>query len=49
VADAYLQIASEHPERCSVIDASGTPEKVFDEIRSAVMRMIPELENEGAE
>lgn len=48
VADAYLQIASEHPERCSVIDASEAPERVFAEIKEAVMGAIPELEEDEA-
>ena len=36
VADAYLKIAEEHPERCAVIDASGTEEEVAARVREAL-------------
>ena len=33
VADAYLKIAEEHPERFVVVDAAGEPASVFDQVR----------------
>jgi dTMP kinase len=40
VADAYLRIAEEHPERFVVIDASRDPAAVFDDVRDAVDRAL---------
>ncbi len=36
VADAYLKIAEEHPERFVVIDADREPAEVFDAVREAL-------------
>ncbi|MGZ8605187.1 MAG: dTMP kinase, partial [Actinomycetota bacterium] len=44
VADAYLRIAEEHPERFVVIDADDTPEKVHDRIVEAMQRVLKERE-----
>jgi dTMP kinase len=47
VADAYLKIAEEHPDRFHVIDASGTPEEVHRRVRAALDRVLgPEAERE---
>ena len=40
VADAYLRIAEEHPERFAVVDASRTEEEVHKEIREALIRLL---------
>ena len=40
VADAYLRIAAEHPERFVVIDAAREPAEVFDDVRDAVDRAL---------
>ena len=40
VADAYLRIAEEHPERFVVIDASREPEAVFDDVRAAIDKAL---------
>jgi thymidylate kinase len=42
VADAYLRIAEEHPERFVVIDASREPAAVFDDVRDAIQRALRE-------
>jgi dTMP kinase len=42
VADAYLRIAEEHPERFVVIDASREPATVFEDVRAAVDRALRE-------
>lgn len=44
VADAYLKIAEEHPERCAVIDASGTQEEVAARVREALDRVLSKHE-----
>ncbi|MGZ8600612.1 MAG: dTMP kinase [Actinomycetota bacterium] len=44
VADAYLRIAEEHPERFVVIDADDTPERVHDQIVEAMQRVLKERE-----
>ncbi|MCJ7832109.1 MAG: dTMP kinase, partial [Actinobacteria bacterium] len=44
VADAFLQIASEHPERVAVVDAAQSMEKVFTDVKKAIERAIPDLE-----
>lgn len=36
VADAYLRIAEEHPDRFHVVDAKGTPEQVHERVRQAL-------------
>jgi dTMP kinase len=40
VADAYLSIAEEHPERFVVIDATQTPEAVQEQARAAIARAV---------
>lgn len=42
VADAYLKIAEEHPERFVVVDAAGEPASVFDQVRGALEHAIAE-------
>jgi dTMP kinase len=42
VANAYLRIAEEHPERFVVIDASREPEAVFDDVRAAIDKALNE-------
>jgi dTMP kinase len=42
VADAYLRIAEEHPERFVVVDADQEPAKVFDAVREALDRAVQE-------
>ncbi len=45
VADAYLRIAEEHPERFVVVDASREPDAVFADVRAAVDRALRERES----
>ena len=40
VAEAYLHIADEHPERVVVVDALGTPEEVHGRVREAMLRFL---------
>jgi len=40
VADAYLKIAEEHPERFVVIDASQPPDRVQEEVRGAIAKVL---------
>jgi dTMP kinase len=47
VADAYLKIAEEHPERFVVVDASRPPDEVHKQVREALDRLFPEKEVEG--
>jgi dTMP kinase len=47
VADAYLKIAEEHPERIVVIDADKPPAEVFDAVRAALDKAIGEREEGG--
>jgi dTMP kinase len=42
VADAYLRIAEEHPERFVVIDAAREPAVVFDDVREAIDKALRE-------
>jgi dTMP kinase len=42
VADAYLRIAEDHPERFVVVDAAREPAEVFDDVRQAVDRALRE-------
>jgi dTMP kinase len=42
VADAYLKIAEEHPERFVVIDADRPPAEVADEVRAALEKALRE-------
>jgi dTMP kinase len=50
VADAYLKIAEEHPERFVVIDASQPPARVQDDVRGAIAKILapPPAERGGA-
>ncbi len=41
VADAYLHIAEEHPERIVVVDASEPPAEVHDRVMEAIRRVVP--------
>jgi dTMP kinase len=40
VADAYLKIAEEHPDRFHVVDANGTPEEVHERVRTGLDRLL---------
>jgi dTMP kinase len=45
VADAYLKIAEEHPDRFHVVDASGTPEEVHELVQKGLDPVLaPEAE-----
>ena len=48
VADAYLRIAEEHPERFIVIDADQAPEKVHERVVEALRRILAEKDDDGA-
>ncbi|HEX6844508.1 MAG TPA: dTMP kinase [Actinomycetota bacterium] len=45
VADAYLKIAEEHPERFVVVDADRAPALVADDVREAVERALRERDD----
>ena len=47
VADAYLKIAEEHPERFIVIDADDTPERVHEQVVEALKRVLKEREEDA--
>ncbi len=47
VADAYLKIAEEHPERFVVIDADKPSAEVFDAVRVAIDKALGEREDGG--
>jgi dTMP kinase len=47
VADAYLRIAEEHPERFVVIDADDPPETVHERVRSAIERVLRERDDDA--
>jgi dTMP kinase len=47
VADAYLRIAEEHPERFVVVDADDAPEKVHEQVVRAMERVLKERAEEG--
>ncbi len=47
VADAYLKIAEEHPERFVVVDADRQPAEVFEGVKSALERLIRDREDGG--
>ena len=50
VADGYLKIAEEHPERFVVVEADQPPGTVFDEVRTAVDKALGERrDDEGVE
>jgi thymidylate kinase len=44
VADAYLKIAEEHPERFVLIDADQEPAEVFDDVREAIDSALEEFD-----
>jgi dTMP kinase len=46
VADAYLRIAEEHPERFVVVDADQTPENVHLQVVEALGRVLKEREDD---
>ena len=48
VADAYLRIAEEHPERVVVIDGDQLQEDVHVEVVQALGRVLKEREDHGA-
>jgi dTMP kinase len=45
VADAYLRIAEEHPERFVLVDADQSPAEVFDDVRAAVDKVLEGFEH----
>jgi dTMP kinase len=49
VADAYLKIAEEHPERFVTIDADQSPAEVFDDVRAALDKVLEEYERTNGE
>jgi dTMP kinase len=49
VADAYLRIADEHPERFVVVDADDVPEKVHEQVVQALQRVLKEREDNDGE
>jgi thymidylate kinase len=49
VADSYLRIAEEHPERFVVVDADDAPEKVHEQVVEALQRVLKEREDNGDE
>jgi dTMP kinase len=44
VADAYLKIAEEHPERFVVVDADAPPDQVHEQVVVALRRVLKERE-----
>jgi dTMP kinase len=48
VADAYLKIAEEHPERFVVVDADKAPSEVFEDVRTALDRVVKDREDQIA-
>jgi dTMP kinase len=50
VADAYLKIAEEHPERFVVVEADTTPAEVFEGVRAALDRVVKDRDvNDSAD
>jgi dTMP kinase len=47
VADAYLRIAEEHPERFVVVDADAPPEQVHEKVVGALKRVLKERDESG--
>jgi dTMP kinase len=47
VANAYLHIAEEHPERIIVIDSARPPEIVEEDIKACVLKILGSLEDSG--
>jgi dTMP kinase len=48
VADAYLKIAEEHPERFAVVDADRPPADVFASVREAIEKLLLEHSRDGS-
>jgi dTMP kinase len=46
VANAYLKIAEEHPERFVVVDANDAPERVHEQVKEALRRVLKERDEE---
>ena len=46
--NAFLEIANDHPNRCTLIDASGTPDEVADAIWAVTLEKFSELTEAGA-
>jgi dTMP kinase len=46
VADAFLKIAEDHPERFVVVDADASPEVVQDRVRQALLRYLEVTDEE---
>jgi len=44
VAEAYLKIAEDHPERCVVVDADGTEDEVGARVREALDKVLGKVE-----
>lgn len=49
VAEAYRRIAEEHPDRCVVVDATGTPQEVHERVRAALDRVLGAVEDRGSD
>jgi dTMP kinase len=49
VADAFLKIAEEHPERFVVIDSDKEPALVADDVRAAADRLLQDRSDENGE
>jgi dTMP kinase len=47
VADAYLRIAEDHPERFVVVDASRSPDEVHRDVAAALDKLVREREGLG--
>jgi dTMP kinase len=45
VADAYLKIAEEHPERFVVVEADKSPAEVFDDVKLALSKALAERDD----
>ena len=49
VADAYLKIAEEHPERFVVVDSDREPGEVFDSVRAALDKLLKDRDEENGD
>ena len=49
VADAYLKIAEEHPERFVVVDSDREPAEVFDSVRAALDKLLKDRDEENGD
>jgi thymidylate kinase len=47
VADGYLRIAEEHPERFVVIDGARDQGVVFEDVRAAIDKALGERQDNG--